>query len=226
MASEHSFKQLARRLVGELAVIILGVMIAIAADRWNQGRLDQRAAQEFSARLIEELVADSVRLVQHAIAADTRAGECVRLLEVVRSSRPDDAARDLYFAATGAAPPHPGGAVFGELQSTGSLRLLPSGVAQLLFDYYGYVDGTLERLENVRRVDRSAMVEAANRSGAFMPDDVVTPLEFTERLRRYPQIEGIVMGCVAAQASESGLIARFWLPRLTETLAELRHLTL
>jgi hypothetical protein len=114
---------------------------------------------------------------------------------------------------------------FAELQSTGGLRLLPEGVVQLLFDYYGYVDGTFERLENVRRLDRAAIVEAANRSGVFMPDDQVSPYDFTERLRAYPEIEEVVMGCVALGASESGLVTKFWLPRLGKTLASLRQLT-
>jgi hypothetical protein len=199
-------------------------MIAIAADRWNGSRLDQSAAAEYSVRLIDELVADSVRLEEHARAAEVRQAECVRLYEVVRSTSPDSTARALYFAATGAPPPYRGGATFEEFQSTGGLRLLPEGVAQLLFDYYGFVDGTLERLENVRRVDRSAMVEAANRSGVFMPREKVSLYDFTERLRAYPGIDGVVMGCVAAQASEAGLVSSFWLPRLSETLTSLRRL--
>jgi hypothetical protein len=217
--------QIVKRLVGELVVVVLGVMIAIAADRWNQNRLDRSTATEYSRRLINELVADSVRLEEHARAATERRAECVRLYEVIRSTSPDSTALALYFDATGAPPPHRGGATFAELQRTGRLGLLPEGIAQLLFDYYGYVDGTLERLENVRRVDRSAMVEAANRSGVFMPREMVSAHDFTERLRAYPGIDGVVMGCVAAQASEAGLVTAFWLPHLSQTLTALRQLT-
>ena len=174
-----------RRLAGELVVVVLGVMIAIAGDRWNQSRLDRAAAAEYSARLVDELVADSLRLEAYAQSAEERQSECVELYDVVRSTRPDSTARSLYFLATAAPPPARGGVTFAELQSTGGLRLLPEGVVQLLFDYYGYVDGTLERLENVRRLDRAAIVEAANRSGVFMPEDQVSAYGFTDRLRAY-----------------------------------------
>ncbi|MGI9628968.1 MAG: hypothetical protein ACR2QM_19210, partial [Longimicrobiales bacterium] len=48
------------RLVGELLVIVVGVMLALAVDRWNQARVDGALATEYHTRLLAELVADSI----------------------------------------------------------------------------------------------------------------------------------------------------------------------
>jgi len=47
------------RVVTELVVIVVGVLIALAADRWNEARSDRVSEASYLARLIEEIRADS-----------------------------------------------------------------------------------------------------------------------------------------------------------------------
>lgn len=39
------------KLSTEFVVIVVGVLVALAADRWNQGRMDTAAEAEYIARL-------------------------------------------------------------------------------------------------------------------------------------------------------------------------------
>ena len=48
-------------MVAELMVIVVGVMIALAADRWNQARSDLATEAAYLVRFVEEISADSAR---------------------------------------------------------------------------------------------------------------------------------------------------------------------
>ena len=210
------------RLLGEFTVIVLGVLAALAADRWNQGRLDQQLAASYPARLVAELTADSVRLEGHRRRADRAIASGLALLEVVQSTAPDSTARSLYYGCSAGALPHPGGATFNEIQNTGGLRLLSTEVQQTLFDYYGFVGGIRGRIEDARRAERTPYNTAGNQSGAWMPRDRVSQLEFTERLRAYPNVEGLIQGCVAYQRGANQSLVGSWIRRLGEVLETVR----
>jgi len=213
------------RLAGEFTVIVVGVLVALAADRWNQTRDAQAQAADFTDRLEAELIADSVRLEDHRQALQAQVPDGLALLDIVRGTAPDTTARSLQFACSGGTAPHKGGATFSEIQSVGSLGLLAPAIRQTLFDYYGYADGIQRRIEDIRLRDRHALRLAADRSGAWMPVDVVPRAEFTERLRDYPDIEGIVMGCIALLLGERAIVGQ-WSNRLAETLAVVREVEL
>ena len=207
------------RLVAEFTVIVLGVLVALAADRWSQSRDEDELSREYAARLVTELEADSARLEQHRAAARSRSRDGVALVEAIRGTAPDSTIMRLYFSCAGTALPHRGGATYEELRSTGLLRLMSEDVRAALFEHYGFVEGLLGRLDRVRREDRSQLATALNQSGAFMPRDVISSAEFTSRLRAVRNIDGIAMGCVAFQTAEDVLV-RPWVSR-TGQLAEL-----
>ena len=210
------------RLTAEFTVIVLGVLVALAADRWNQGRVERDLAADYSVRLLVELTADSVRLEERRQQAIESASSGLILLELMQSTEPDTTARQLQRACGGGRLPHPGGATFSEIQNTGSLGLLHPDVRQLLFDYYGYAEGTLGRMEAARPTLRDPINVAGAKSGAWMPREMVSLFEFTERLRAYPDIGGIVMGCVAYQRGAAAVRLGQWVRRLGEVLEVLR----
>jgi len=96
------------RLLGEFAVIIVGVLVALAADRWNQARL----------------AADTELLYLDRLAADVRAdsAEAATALERIPTAR---TARDSLLRAVdreAALPQDLAGAVF---RAWGTVRLPP-----------------------------------------------------------------------------------------------------
>ena len=55
-----------------------------------------------------------------------------------------------------------------------------------------------------------------------MPRDVVPLVEFLERFRSYPNIGGLIMGCVAFQGGEFTL-AEAWVEELAQLISEIRQ---
>lgn len=116
--------RLAPRLLGELLVIVAGVLIALAADRWNQARVERSAAADYLAQLEEEIRQDST------IVADFFAG--VPLAEAAteslsaavngnRALRAEDGSLFRVAAGFFVLPPV---VAWSELNNTGSLGLI------------------------------------------------------------------------------------------------------
>ncbi len=208
------------RWPAEFVVIVLGVLVALGADRWNQGRLERDLAEDYAARIVAELSADSARLASEFEAAQARRAEGLQLLDAIRGSASDESVRNLYRRCAGWAVPTLGGATVEEMRSTGSLRLLAPTTRQTLLDYYGSAEGTIGRIEEARRVLRDPFNAFGQQNGMFLTE-VVPDAEFAERLRAHPDIEGLVLGCIGLHMGAAGLI-RNWVNRLSEVLAEVR----
>ena len=58
MISQLSKYALAARLTGEILIIIVGILAALALDNWNQDRKDRAHSQEYLNRLIADIRAD------------------------------------------------------------------------------------------------------------------------------------------------------------------------
>lgn len=119
-----------RRVVGELAVIVVGVLLALTADRWVQGLDDREREQAYLQGVERDLQADSSTLAgaiileayreetarslleatEHGPAADTEPGEWIGRFEMLGWSSPVG-----YATAT-----------WVQLISTGDLALLRS----------------------------------------------------------------------------------------------------
>ena len=78
------------------------------------------------------------------------------------------------------------------------------------------------RLQSVRDRQRADLNVAFGRSGGVMPREVVSLAEFTDRFRAYPDIEGIVMGCVNHQSAEDTLVLQ-WIEELSLVLSAIRQ---
>ena len=202
-------------------VIVLGVLIALGADRWNQGREDRAAGSDYLVRLRAELRADSGRISGERMEELAAVEGGLVLLDVVEGAESDSSSRGLYFSCARGAPlPYPGGSTFQEILGTGSLDLLPEGARQVLFDYYGFVAAQSLRMEDVRRLGWTPLSEAAFETGAWLPRDRLPDAEWLERFRDYPNIAGVVSKCVGWHQTTSTML-RQWEGRVGEVLAVL-----
>lgn len=64
-SSQNAWQSRVAKLSMELVVIILGVLVALAADRWNQTRIDRAVQDAYLARFVREIRADSVRAAEY-----------------------------------------------------------------------------------------------------------------------------------------------------------------
>jgi hypothetical protein len=215
----------AGRLVAEFAVIVLGVLVALAADRWNQNRVDLETAREYHTRLVAELVSDSLGLEERAAVARERAEAGEALRELIRSApQPRDSIfRRIYTdCAAGSVMPDIGGATFSEMQNTGAMSLMSPALRSALYEYYAFRAG-LERLVlESRAVSLEPLRRAFNRSGLRFRD--ITSEELAANLRRDPEIQDAAAGCISYHAGVQGpLIRNGWLRELSALLRVARE---
>lgn len=119
-----------RRLAAEFLVIVVGVLLALAADRWNQERADADAEAAYINRLIDEIRADSVQMERALALMPSRLAARDTLLGVVNGAEapPDFVATVL--AASGLEvdlnPPN----AWRELEAASSLNLIRDAQAR------------------------------------------------------------------------------------------------
>ena len=137
----------------DIAVIILGVLIALAVDGFVVERADRNLERQYLARLVRDLRADSLAVVtfrQQAEAGERAGVELLNLLRDHSTIAPDtvmsyyfgDATRDAYLT--------PNSPTIQELQSTGNLRVIDDDeVRDALLSYYAEVTRFQAMLETV-----------------------------------------------------------------------------
>jgi len=55
LAAENKFMVYSRYAIGEIVLVVIGILIALSINNWNQTRLDKKRATEYHQRLIEDM---------------------------------------------------------------------------------------------------------------------------------------------------------------------------
>jgi len=160
----------AGRLVAEFVVIVAGVLLALAADRWNQGRADTTLESAYMSRLAAEIRADSVQLESRLQSIPESISARDSLLGVLDGSVTPPNLVLTIARATPAfylRPP----STWRELEATGSLNVLRDpAVREALSRYYGSQRVTSDRaFERVQNRGREPLYDEMYRLRIFEP---------------------------------------------------------
>ena len=154
MSSQSPKYAVAPRVVGELLVIIVGILIALTLDSWNQARKDQALSQEYLERLIVDLRADVALADQLLISLSVKNSGLAILAGVARDNslirtdppgilRAIPGTLQLAFNA-----PSSRTTTFDDMMSTGRLSLITSiKIRDEVLDYYALSTNSEDRLE-------------------------------------------------------------------------------
>jgi len=130
---------LGARLVGEMAVIFLSVVLALAADDWREGRAERAEARQSLEVMLTDLRGDSVRVRRYAALIEPRAVAARALLDAWdrTNQHPDTLDRRFHMALSGPRGSALHRAGFEGLIGSNGLRLVddPALRASLL-EYY------------------------------------------------------------------------------------------
>jgi Family of unknown function (DUF6090) len=72
--------------LAEIAIIVIGILIALAVDRWKESRADRRLEFDFLRGLERDLSQDSSQLAEYCDEVRTALAEAENLLEVLRGN--------------------------------------------------------------------------------------------------------------------------------------------
>ncbi len=175
-----------RRVVAEFAVIVAGVLVALAVDEWAQSQRDERAEVTYVQRLIQDVQADTAELSGALVRGREKDARLRRLMsltegELARPEKLSMVAEDLQRSqGWGWEYPTARTVTLDEILSIGALDLVRDpDVRRAINDYYWWHEDTEDRVE-ARRSDLPAvayslLVPAADHRAESMsvsPDDL------------------------------------------------------
>jgi len=183
------------RLVGEFIVIVAGVLAALAADSWNDSRLERRDEAQYLVQLHAELVDDTLNF-RFILDWIDRKELGLQRLDAVLSSAAATFDPDTVLADLTAAPnfgwnvgPLAGEATFEDLRSSGKLGLISNrDLRAQIIKYYEEAESEDRRLQ-ARRTPYPALSyqlvrfrrERGQADELAVSDDVGTLLEELRR---------------------------------------------
>lgn len=197
----------------ELALVVVGILLAFQLDRAYQGSQDRGLEQRYLARLAADLRRDSAEIAQNVTRTETRLEQIELLESVVRD--PTLAAVDpsalvqALEKVTWRSVPTITAATFDELQSTGRSVLLRSETLRGdLAEYYGAMEeqrrlGLGEDDQDRFRIETLGLLSGDRLSAIEDPDQFVLEVSPEEGVR-------------LAEAFGSRPGAHLWLGRLTK----------
>jgi hypothetical protein len=129
-----------RYAVGELLIVVAGVLIALAIDQWNSDRLDREEEREIIARLLDELTFDRVVYDFVLDRVDRKQGCLARLKETFAAGfteNPRAVLDDLVCAADfGWNQSVASSVTYNELKNAGRLQLIRSSQLRASIAFY------------------------------------------------------------------------------------------
>ena len=130
-----------RYAMGELLIVVFGILIAIQADRWNASRLERAALSGYYGRIVQDLEADEAMLDRYAESARAHSVAADRLLDLFERSDEPPPDSILRSAMTNVRSGIPSVGVrsttFRDMLATGSLVLIrEEPLRNALIDYY------------------------------------------------------------------------------------------
>ncbi|WP_163322632.1 DUF6090 family protein [Draconibacterium mangrovi] len=157
LAAENRVAKYLRYAVGEILLVVIGILIALQINNWNSNRIDRLKEREYLENFLEELKRDSLFL---NVYWEKDYPEKVKGLELARKYvkygvEIDDTVA--FFSSIGKGGKLSRAAVFEEsstykdIISTGNLKLIRNKHLQLqIIDYYTSISTTITYMDNLR----------------------------------------------------------------------------
>ena len=159
------------RIAAELAVIIVGVLIALAADRWNQAREERVTEATYLGRFVAEIRDDSARASAYLDGRPSVIASLDSLVEFVDGGPPPGNLPSTTLAVASELTLNPA-VTWSEIQASRSLDAISDPVARAaLTTYYGSRERQLLMWSRQDSRGRDPFFDAVYRIGVFDPDE-------------------------------------------------------
>jgi len=139
------------KAAAELIIIISGVMLALAADRWREATNNNDLALSYIARLQSDLETDLRAFEETTEWAKAIDDSSLYVLKIYKGDDPTSDSYDLFayhiFRASWNVQGRTTSATYQDLISTGNLGLLPIQIRSEIADYYALREFYQERVE-------------------------------------------------------------------------------
>jgi hypothetical protein len=205
---------LAIRLAGEFSVIVVGVLVALWADRWNEARSASEIEAAFLVRMVEEIRQDSARAEGYLAAVPVAIAARDSMLAFLEGApAPSDLTQTI--ARSFVQPDLGTPLAWTEVQATASLNLIRDPQTREALSRYYSVDrpNVVLNLERADRRGRDPFLDAMYRIGWIQPTGRGNERHPTDSIafRDWPGMRGLLV----ALGSSHGVQSTFTLRLIT-----------
>jgi hypothetical protein len=231
--------------LGEFFIVVLGVLVALWVDNWNNDRKDRVLEREYVSSLIADLELDDASIRDAMQFAEFVADRSRSVLMSVDSRRvtgsPEDFIRSVNLTAYLRLPTY-SRTTINDLMSTGNLRLLQSKkIRDSIAAYYSTIEHNTQWNDSAREIQTQMTritaaildvrhreyIDSQNNAGApWAPGTMdVSPAdaeEVLEALIEHPDAKGLISYMIREQGASYGRLSRIRneLERLSAALKE------
>lgn len=161
MSTRESIRRLLdwKTALAEIGVIVAGIVLALAVDRWAEDRRDAEIADGYIARLRADVATDLAAYAETVAWSRSIDDSALYVLEVYRGRNPPPGEYDTMalhlFRASWGSKGRTTTTTWDDLVSTGNIALLPVNVRDALTEYYGLKSSYERRLSEMEDTARS-----------------------------------------------------------------------
>ena len=78
--SEGKTNNYLKYAIGEIVLVVIGILIALQINNWNQNRIENNRARKLLKNMVEDLATDTLMLNQSITNYEFQSNNCVKLL--------------------------------------------------------------------------------------------------------------------------------------------------
>ena len=142
MADDNRPLQYARYAIGEIVLVVIGILIALQINTWNEERKSKKATMVYMDRLIDELKSDTIMLSDHIQAAVLKNQFCKKIRKVLDQKEIIKDTNDFVIKLQGVGRslrPSVSTNTIDDLKSTGNLKLVKElEITNSIRNYYNF----------------------------------------------------------------------------------------
>ena len=157
MLTENRFSKYLIYAIGEIVLVVIGILIALQINNWNEERKNAEKENKYLSNINREIISDSLALERSWFKNRQKKIECLELAKqyVLGDYSPKDTLlfiNNVGFGGINSRASFTGSSrTYKELISTGNLSLISNdSIRELIVNYYSNKDFLDEYLRNIR----------------------------------------------------------------------------
>ena len=144
--------------IAEILILVVGILAALAVDRWAEEQRDQAIASEYIARLKNDVEADLQAYSETVAWSHSIDDSAAFVLDVYRGRDINSEEFDIMmlhiFRASWGSKGRTTTTTYDDLVSTGNIALLPVRVRNAITEYYGLKSSYERRIDGFENTSR------------------------------------------------------------------------
>ena len=134
--------------IGEIVLVVIGILIALSINNWNEQRKENKLEQDYYCKLLEDVQQDLVQVNNQIANTVSRIDASNNVLQILQSPDPkldmlmQESLKALSLITYTI---RPNNAAFEDLKSSGNLNILKDNTIKTsVIDYYSMLEGMID----------------------------------------------------------------------------------